>query len=61
MALKTKAFDPDCLKQLERLVGTPDFRKEVSNEAMLLMQRIKQPFDPLGLLNPGKVFPESIA
>jgi len=24
------------------------------------MQRIKQAFDPLGLLNPGKIFPASL-
>ena len=55
------AFDPDCLKRLERTVGTPNFRKAVSNEAMSLIQRIKQAFDPLGLLDSGKIFPASMA
>jgi FAD/FMN-containing dehydrogenase len=27
---------------------------------MLLMKRIKQAFDPLDVLNPGKIFPESL-
>jgi len=43
------------------ITKAPYFRKEVSDEAMSLMQRIKKAFDPLGLLNPGKIFPESIA
>jgi len=32
----------------------------IREEAMSLMQRIKQAFDPLGLLNPGKIFPASL-
>jgi glycolate oxidase len=47
----------------EHRIGTTKaayFRKEVSDAAMLLMQRIKKACDPLGLLNPGKIFPESI-
>jgi glycolate oxidase len=43
------------------ITKAPYFRREVSDEAMSLMQRIKKAFDPLGLLNPGKIFPESIA
>jgi glycolate oxidase len=42
------------------ITKAPYFRKEVSDEAMALMLRIKQAFDPLGLLNPGKIFPESV-
>ncbi|MCB2146955.1 MAG: FAD-binding protein [Deltaproteobacteria bacterium] len=42
------------------ITKAPYFRKEVSDEAMSLMLRIKQAFDPLGLLNPGKIFPEPI-
>lgn len=42
------------------ITKAPYIRKEVSDEAMSLMQRIKQAFDPLGLLNPGKIFPASL-
>ncbi len=42
------------------ITNAPYIRKEVSDEAMSLMQRIKQAFDPLGLLNPGKIFPTSL-
>lgn len=40
------------------ITKAPYFRKEVGGEAMSLMKRIKQAFDPLGVLNPGKIFPE---
>ena len=42
------------------ITKAPYLHKEVSGAAMSLMHRIKQAFDPLGLLNPGKIFPESI-
>jgi glycolate oxidase len=32
---------------------------ELSPETIALMQRVKAAFDPYGLLNPGKIFPES--
>ena len=34
---------------------------ELSPDEIALMKRIKQAFDPLGILNPGKIFPESAA
>jgi glycolate oxidase len=42
------------------ITKAPYLRKEVDEAVLLLMQRIKQAFDPLGLLNPGKIFPGSI-
>ncbi|MBC2742484.1 MAG: FAD-binding protein [Desulfosarcina sp.] len=50
---------PDLVAKIDDL-RRPYLRKEISGEAISLMQRIKQAFDPLGLLNPGKIFPESI-
>jgi glycolate oxidase len=38
----------------------PYLHKEVGGASMLLMKRIKQAFDPLDVLNPGKIFPESL-
>jgi glycolate oxidase len=32
---------------------------ELSPDEIALMKRIKQAFDPLGILNPGKIFPEA--
>lgn len=43
------------------ITKAPYFRKEVGGGAMSLMKRIKLAFDPLGVLNPGKIFPDSIA
>jgi FAD/FMN-containing dehydrogenase len=31
---------------------------ELSAETIAIMKRVKQAFDPDGLLNPGKIFPE---
>ncbi len=35
--------------------------KELSLDAMLLQQRLKDAFDPAGILNPGKFLPEKLA
>ena len=32
---------------------------ELSPDEIALMQRVKQAFDPHGILNPGKIFPET--
>jgi glycolate oxidase len=37
----------------------PFLRIELSEEEIALMKRVKQAFDPNGILNPGKIFPES--
>ncbi|MFO7714953.1 FAD-binding oxidoreductase [Desulfosarcina sp.] len=42
------------------ITKAPYLRKEVGGEVIALMQRIKKAFDPLGLLNPGKIFPGSV-
>lgn len=42
------------------ITKAPYLSKEISGEVMSLMLRIKKAFDPLGLLNPGKIFPESV-
>lgn len=41
------------------IAKAPFLRKELTHEVLALMERIKKAFDPLGLLNPGKIFPES--
>jgi glycolate oxidase len=37
----------------------PYLEIELSRDEIALMQRVKQAFDPAGILNPGKIFPES--
>ena len=32
---------------------------ELSDDVIALMKRVKPAFDPKGILNPGKIFPES--
>ena len=32
---------------------------ELSPETIALMQRVKAAFDPHGILNPGKIFPDA--
>jgi glycolate oxidase len=36
----------------------PFLRIELSEEEIALMKRVKQAFDPNGILNPGKIFPD---
>ena len=36
------------------------YQEEEHGEALSLMQQVKEMFDPLGLLNPGKVIPKVI-
>ncbi len=39
------------------ITKAPYLSKELGPEAILLMKRIKNAFDPNGILNPGKIFP----
>ncbi|MBN2418897.1 MAG: FAD-binding oxidoreductase [Deltaproteobacteria bacterium] len=39
-------------------IGKRDFMSEEHGNALLLMKRIKQLFDPNEILNPGKIFPD---
>jgi glycolate oxidase len=41
-------------------VKAPFLSIELSPEAIALMQRIKRAFDPNGILNPGKIFPDEV-
>ena len=34
---------------------------ELTPDEIALMKRVKQAFDPLGILNPGKIFPDDVA
>jgi glycolate oxidase len=43
------------------ITKAPYLSKEISKEAISLMKRVKQAFDPLGILNPGKIFPVETA
>ena len=36
----------------------PFLRIELSDDEIALMKRVKQAFDPNGILNPGKIFPD---
>jgi len=40
------------------ITKAPYLRKEINDDVIALMERIKKAFDPLGILNPGKIFPE---
>ncbi|MDQ3966117.1 MAG: 2-hydroxy-acid oxidase, partial [Actinomycetota bacterium] len=35
------------------------YQESEHGEALSLMREVKESFDPLGLLNPGKIFPDS--
>jgi len=41
------------------ITKAPYLSKEIGSGALFLMKRIKKAFDPNGILNPGKIFPES--
>jgi glycolate oxidase len=41
------------------ITKAPYVEMEISRPAILLMSRLKKTFDPNGILNPGKIFPQS--
>lgn len=41
------------------ITKAPYLAKEIGNDAMNLMKKIKKLFDPNGILNPGKIFPSA--
>jgi glycolate oxidase len=42
------------------ITKAPYMEMEISEPALELMSRLKKAFDPKGILNPGKIFPQSI-
>jgi glycolate oxidase len=42
------------------ITKAPYMEMEISGPALELMWRVKQAFDPKGILNPGKIFPQRI-
>ena len=42
------------------ITKAPYLEMEISSPALALMLRLKKAFDPRGILNPGKIFPQRI-